>query len=74
MEINKINEDVLCVLIQNQETGKIETGYVPIEKDLEYEFKDLMSLFERENWQAKEILNHILNHRKLNVLFSNYNY
>jgi len=74
MEINKINEDVLCILIHNQETDKIETGYVPIEKDLEFEFKGLMNMFERENWQAKEILNHIVNHRKLNILFSNYNY
>jgi hypothetical protein len=74
MEINKINEDVLCILIHNQETSKIETGYVPIEKDLEVEFKGLMNMFESENWQAKAIVNYIINHRKLNTLFSNYNY
>ncbi len=70
----KINEDVLCILTHEKESNRIEIGYVKVEKDLEIEFNGLVNMFEREHFQAKDLIKHIINHKKLNILFSNYDY
>lgn len=74
MEENKINENVLCILLQNKDSELIEVRYEKIDSYLESEFKHLESLFEKNNYTAHDIVEYVKRHRKLDVLFLNYSY
>lgn len=71
---NKINKDVLCILIQNKESKQIEIRFMEIEKDLEVEFTNLEKIFEVKHYNANTIATYIMNHKTLSKLFNYYDY
>lgn len=73
MNINGINEDFLCILKHDKKTDKIVLDAINIEKDLEKEFNDLLTKFETFS-TANSIVQFIVYHWKLKVLFESYNY
>lgn len=74
IEGKKINEEVVCILFDNQTTNQIEIEYVKIENSLAKPIDDFVKLCDNPNVSLEDLITYLKDITELNLLNGDYRY
>lgn len=72
MNVQKINEDILCVLIHEKKTNKFLVDEFLVNRNIDSAFDELEREIQKEDQTAKMIISFIYRHYSLKKLFAKY--
>jgi len=71
---DKINEELICTLVNNLTTNQIEVGYVQIQNSLSRPIDDFVKLCDNPNISLNDLIAYIRKTTELNLLSAHYKY